>query len=34
MISKEGLDVRVWSGILAELMLPVQTESQKKTNLG
>lgn len=30
MISKECLDVRVWSGVLAELMLPVQTERHQK----
>ena len=34
MISKECLDVRVWSGVLAKLMLPVQTERHKnKTEL-
>ena len=34
MISEECLNVWVWSGVLAELMLPVQTGKRKKTNHG
>lgn len=33
MISKEGFDIRIWTGILTKLMLPIKTAKKKKDNL-